>query len=127
MVTLPHATPSVGSTGVVDEPVTELPAAMEEALASTPEPDPESAAPAPRCVADDDPEMPVTVKEAERALLAPQQVIDHYNTLRECDRLSPRYAKILRRLELHHRAYRILSDQGIIGDDYLNEFSNCQA
>ena len=105
--------------------VTEIPPAMEEVLAAQTAPPPttpdDADYPRPEpVVADDDPEMPVTVEEAQRLLLPARILVDHYEYLRGADRASSRYQKTQRRLALHQRAYSILDEHGLTRD-YLNE------
>jgi len=107
---------------LTDQPVTEIPSAMEAVLAVT-ESQPEPQTLSFDAQYDDDPEMPQTVEEAQRALLTPKQVIDNWDTLRECDKLSPRHARLTRRMAIHQRAYSVLDRNNLIPDSYLNEFS----
>ena len=130
--------PSVGLSGVVpDDPtadtpsgdprssdppiarssdvVTEVPRAMYESL--SPRPLTEDEQMNPNHVSEVDPDMPQTVEEARRALLSPEQWYKFNDALNRCDTLSPRYDKIVRRFEIHRRAFRILVDAGKLDAD----------
>jgi hypothetical protein len=121
--------PSVGLSGegqnaaLTSEPATEVSEAMEVALRPRPLLDPAAAAD-PNVVSEDDPEMPTTIEEAKRALFSPQQFVDFYKTLNGCDRLTFRYSQLLRRLQFHRRAYKILVMHGLLGDEYQNAIAN---
>ncbi|HVZ19395.1 MAG TPA: hypothetical protein VG897_19910 [Terriglobales bacterium] len=113
----------VQNAALTSEPATEVSEAMEVALRSRPLLDPAAAA-YPNVVSEDDPEMPTTIEEAKRALFSPQQFVDFYKTLNNCDRLTFRYSQLLRRLQFHRRAYKILVMHGLLGDEYQNAIAN---
>ena len=120
--------PSVGVSGEVEndgapEPATEVSEAMEVALRPRPLLDPVAAAD-PHAIPEDDPEMPTTIQEAERALFSPRQLVEFYKTLSGCDRLTFRYSQLLRRLQLHKRAYKILLLHGMLSERYQDEIAN---
>ncbi|MGZ4789334.1 MAG: hypothetical protein ACXVZX_12510, partial [Terriglobales bacterium] len=114
---------SSGEGGSAAEPATEVSEAMEVALRPRPLLDPAAAAD-PNVVSEDDPEMPTTIEEAKRALFSPQQLVDFYKTLSGCDRLTFRYSQLLRRLQFHRRAYKILVAHGLLGDGYQIAIAN---
>jgi hypothetical protein len=103
--------------------VTEIPQAMEEALAPS-EPSDDVAVDLDLVPEKNDPEMPATVEEARRALFEPQQLIDFFKAFRKCDQMTPRYKKFERRLQLHQRAYDVLLANGINMDDYINDIGS---
>ncbi len=90
--------------------VTEVPPAMYESL--SPRPLTEEEQINPQRTSDTDPDMPQTVAEAQRAILDAVQYTDLLDSLRRCDKLSPRHAKLTRRVHIHTRALEILRDAG---------------
>lgn len=105
---------------MITDVVTDVSPAMEKFLNREPEPREEEHF---STRDDDDPEMPSTVEEAEKALLNPKQVVGHYKVLNNCDRLSSRYRRLERRLNIHNHAYAMLEENGMLPPGYLEEFS----
>ncbi len=99
--------------------VTELPASMEESLSPRPLTEEEQQNPNAPCPTD--PDMPQTIEEAHRAVLDPERYVAMMDALGKCDRLSSRYAKIARRIDIHREAFKILCDAGILSSDAFCE------
>jgi len=119
--------PSVGLSGVVagstdpdsSDSVTEIPPSMCESL--TPRPLSEEEQRNPDRPSDIDPDMPQTIEEAKRAHFTAEQFFDNEEATRRCDPLSPRYAKLRRRMAIHRRAHQILLETGVMSP---NEFAD---